>query len=353
MNILFFYSEVAAYFLACAETLARDFGCEVHVVRWPVNPEAPFSFRRYEGVTFHERQDHDAESLYALYQDLKPSLVYVSGWMDKGYLAVAQRIGREVPVVCGGDNHWRGDLRQRVATWISPWFLHRRFSHFFVPGLFQYEFARRLGFAPDRILTGMYAADTAAFETAGQAAAETKAHAYPHRFLYVGRLVPEKGVPELVEAFAQLGDARQDWELTLVGAGDLGGQLPRLPGLRVQDFVQPDALPGLAQTAGCFILPSRQEPWGVALHEFAAAGLPLITARNCGAATAFLRPGYNGLMHSPQDAGSIAQAMRQLIALPDATLRRWGERSRDLSRQLNPHTWAATLMQVVEGAAAS
>ncbi len=67
-RILFLYTEIAPYFLACAYQLAKDHGLEVHVVRWPVNKEAPFDMDRHPGVVLHDRRSLDDDSPDAIGQ---------------------------------------------------------------------------------------------------------------------------------------------------------------------------------------------------------------------------------------------------------------------------------------------
>lgn len=344
MKILFLYTEVAGYFLACAETLHQISGAEIHVVRWPINAEAPFAFRDYAGVTFHERKDHTSQTLIELYQQLQPSIVCVTGWVDKAYLDTAAHIRKQgVPVVCLLDNQWRGDLRQKIATIVSPWMLQRRFSHVWVPGLYQYEFARRLGFARDHILTGVYSAATSPFA----AVAEARPAARPHHLVYVGRFVEVKGVRELVAAFTQTLADGHDWHLSLVGAGPLKAEFQPSERISVQDFVQPEQLPALAAQAGAFVLPSHFEPWGVVLHEFSAAGLPVVASDACGAATAFLRNGYNGFQFKSGNETALYHALQALFRTPDEQLSQMGQRSYELSRSISPEIWAHTLLSIL------
>lgn len=348
MKVLFLYSELAGYFLACAEALHRFYDCEVHIVHWPINPEAPFEFGKYEGIHFYPREEMQVAEIVDLYQQIQADMVYVSGWMDKGYVSAAKKIKKVgIPVVCGSDNHWTGSLRQYIGTWLSPWIIQPSFSHFFVPGLYQYEFGRRLGFPADRILTGMYSADVYRFWEA-YTSRSGSAQPYPHNFLYVGRYIEHKGILDLCTAFTQLcKEMDHDWHLTLVGAGPLYEQMPKMDRISYLPFVQPDDLPSLASDAGCFVLPSHNEPWGVALHEFAAAGLPLITTTVCGSGTAFLRNGYNGSLSIPADIPSLKSAMTQIILSSDDTLKEWGQRSHELSKQITPESWAATLLSVI------
>lgn len=351
MKILFLYSEIAGYFLAGLRHYVEVFGGEIHLVRWPVNPEAPFKFAPIAGVKVYERNEMSEIDLVQLAESLNPDLLYVTGWLDKSYLKVAKTMrSRGVKVVCALDNHWRGDLRQKIACLISPFFLKNRFSHIWVPGLYQYEFARRLGFPREKVLTGMYSADTPGFSKVFHEALSKKERNYPKTLLFVGRLVEVKGIKEMVRAFVQINQHfEKKWHLKIVGTGDLGEKELSGENVSIHDFVQPEELPGLASDAGAFILPSRSEPWGVVLHEFAAAGLPLIASNACGAATAFLKPGYNGFSHVAGDEGSILKALKSLMALSDSELLKMGKRSHQLSKQITAGTWAATLHQIARG----
>jgi glycosyltransferase involved in cell wall biosynthesis len=351
MKVLVLYSEIAGYFVSCVKRFVELHGATVHIVRWPINPEAPFKFSDDPGIVYHERNDFDAAGLLRLATEINPDALYISGWIDKPYLKVARhffKLGR--PVIAAFDTQWRGDFRQRLATWISPFVFKRRFTHAWVPGMFQYEYARRLGFSRDRILTGMYSADTALFDAIYAPAMAAKAKIYPHRLIYVGRYLALKGVLELYHAFKEVSEEHDhDWELVLIGNGPLKDELQETRNIRFRDFVQPSALPALALEAGAFVLPSRSDAWGVVLHEFAAAGLPLISTDAAGAITAFVKEGYSGFVHRRNDKDSLKQVLRKLFAQSDDQLRLMGRRAQELSKQISPDTWAATLKHVVGG----
>lgn len=346
MKILFLYTELAGYFLSCVEALVHTQEAEVMILRWPVNEEAPFDFHFPKGVIVHDRADFTPAQLQAVCEAFAPELVFVTGWLDKGYLRVARHFRRRgVPVVGGMDNQWTGSLKQRIATWISPLYVRRFFDVMWVAGLRQYEYARRLGFGHQAIRMGYYSAGVAPFQEAGEKCLAQKEAQYPHTFLYVGRLLAHKGVFDLCEAFVDTAD-QHDWSLTLVGKGEIENRFKDHPRIQVRDFVQPDQLPALAAEAGVFVLPSRHEPWGVVLHEFAAAGLPLLVSDACGAADAFLRTGYNGLVHRAGDRASLRHTLLAITRLTDPQLLQMGQRSTQLSRQITPESWAATLAQL-------
>lgn len=349
-NILFFYSELAGYFLSCAETLALQYGYKVHIVHWPINPEAPFSFREYEGVKLYPKENYSREDLFGLFQALAPSLVFTIGWMDPDYKALAKQIRQSgTQVVAGLDNHWRGDLRQQVARWISPFYIKPFFDYLWVPGDPQYLFAKKLGYQEKHILRGFYSADVQVFQDAYERFKEEKEKKYPHSFLYVGRFVEVKGVLELTKAFEELKEEiNHDWTLNLVGSGPLKNQIKESESVKVRDFVQADELPELAKDNGCFILPSLFEPWGVVLHEFAGAGLPLISSQNCGSSTQFIKDKENGYLFQDPGISEIKEVLRKVIESSDEQLLTMAERSYQLSNVITPQTWSETLLSIVD-----
>lgn len=347
---LFLYSELSGYFLAPARLLATYYQVDVHIVRWPVHSDAPFDFSSVDWATVYERRAMSTADICKLARELEPDVAYVSGWADSAYCAAARQLrDRGVPVVCGLDTQWRGNLRQRVLTAAARPRLHRWFSHLWAAGLYQFEFARRLGFARENVLTGVYTADVEQFASVHHDALPTKTHAYPRSLLYVGRLAAAKGVRDLYSAFHSFRPKeRAGWTLHFVGTGPLASEFRTGDDIVVSGFVQPHDLPALARDAGAFILPSHFEPWGVVLHEFAAAGLPLLASSACGAATAFVRPGYNGWAFASQSGDGLRAALERLFQCADEELLEMGRRSHQLSWQLTPHTWATTLLSVLD-----
>lgn len=345
--MLFLYTELSGYFLSSVARFCEKYDAEAHVVRWPLHPDAPFKFADFPGITMYERKDHDRNSLMQLADQISPQLIYVAGWMDKEYLSVARKWkAAGTPVVCALDNQWRGDLRQRVACMVSGWVIHRKFSHAWVPGKFQFEFAKRLGFKLDHIEQGMYAADTSPFDEVWEMQSNSKHDNYPKRFLYVARIVESKGIEDLLEAYKIYREDGGEWKLRIVGTGDMVDLVKAASDVEYVDFVQPNELPALAADSGAFVLPSRFEPWGVVLHEFAAGGLPIVASDACGSATAFVENGQNGYIFPAKDAVSLADSLKKISSKNPSQLMQMAEHSRKLSKKISVDSWADTLMKM-------
>jgi glycosyltransferase involved in cell wall biosynthesis len=263
----------------------------------------------------------------------------VSSWDVADYRREVRRWrGRALRVLCM-DNQWLATPKQRLGVVTAAVYVKPAFDIAFMPGDTQGEFARRLGFGVERQLRGLYCADQPTFE----AAAGRRRGEVPPRFLFVGRLVEPKGVDVLAEAYLRYRSAAgsSPWGLTVAGAGPLAAELRGTTGVEVLDFVQPADLPELMASCGCFVLPSRFEPWGVVLHEAAAAGLPLIATSACGAATRLLQDGYNGVLVAAGQVASLADAMSAVASSPQERLAEMSAASVSLSRQFTPERWAA------------
>ena len=160
--------------------------------------------------------------------------------------------------------------------------------------------------------------------------------------LAVARLVPQKGLDVLVDAFSLLPETvRAGWKLTLVGDGPEREPLEELvdrKGLRsMVSFEGFRSDPWLfMQRASIFALPSRYEGMPNALLEAMAAGLPSVVSDASPGPLEMVRDGNEGLVVRTDDAVAFAAALERLIQ--DVDLRqRCGESARETLRSLD---WA-------------
>jgi len=246
---------------------------------------------------------------------------------------VALRLRRRgVFVVASMDNQWRGTLRQRLGVLASPWLLKRRIDTFLVAGDRQAAFARKLGFKEP--MYGLYAGETRSYWSKKPMQERDKA------FLFVGRLVEEKGLRQLLEGYAAYRERVEDpWSLRIAGTGPLSNLLDGRPGVEWLGFVQPGDLPEVMSSASCMVTPSRYEPWAVVVHEAAAAHLPIIASYEVGACTYFVRDGVNGRI-IPSLSVSIANAMTEISGCGVERLAEMSLRSGSLAELWGPEMLA-------------
>jgi len=346
-KVLWFYTELAAYTIACVNAASHK-GLEIHLVRWPVNEEAPFKFILNKAVRLYERKDYSTQELLQLFDDIEPDILLVSGWIDKGYLQVVRKRHRKFKTVLMFDNPWKGTIKQRLAALAARITISTYFQFCWVPGETQFRFAKALGFSKYSIERGAYSADLDHFNGVYRKTLEQKHQDFPHRFLYVGRYVDFKGIEELFAAFIEFRKTHPDWELWCAGTGELYAERIESAGIRHFGFLQPDQLNDIIAQTGVFVLPSRKEPWGVVVHEFAAAGFPLICSKRVGAAEAFLNESENGYYHEPDSSVEIRKAMEKIASKTNEELLTMAQKSHELAQKISPETWAETVVQFLD-----
>lgn len=345
---LILYTELAEYLLACVRELANR-GIEVHLVHWKVNKEAPFKLSAPEGVHFHQRDKFEGDALLKLAKQISPQIIVCSGWVDKDYLKVCKKWKGKAITVMTMDNHWTNSLKQKVASLIGPLYLQQRFTHAWVPGKPQVRYAQKLGFPKHRILKGFYSADYEHFHELGNALEKKRKEGLPKRFLYLGRYVQHKGIFELWEAFIQLQEEQpNEWELWCIGTGDQFEERLQHPKIKHFGFVQPNDLGKYLKDVGVFVLPSHFEPWGVVVHEMAAAGFPMLCSEEVGAASLFLETGKNGFQFPAKNMKALKKAMSEIIKQSPKELEAMGAHSSELAKLISPSNWADTLLQAAK-----
>ena len=343
MTFVFLYTEIAEYFLACCNRLAEH--GEVHIIRWPVNKEAPFKFEINPKLKLYSKADYTFTELTQLVNSIQPDVLVCSGWIDKDYLNISKSYFKKIPTVMTCDTHWTGSLKQQLARIISRFTLLRMFSHAWVPGGIQKAYALKLGFKPDTIHSGFYSCDLAFFNSVYDTQKQQKQLQFPKRFLYVGRYYEFKGIKELWQAFIELQTEQpNEWELWCLGIGDI--EPVKHSHIKHFGFVQPKDLSNYTSQTGVFILPSRFEPWGVVVHEFAASGFPLLLSDKVGAKDAFLQDGVNGYEFASGGVNTIKDKMKKIISMSDAELMAMSKVSNQLAQSISPDKWVNTLLGI-------
>ncbi len=337
-SIVILYTELAGYTITCMEALCNLYGTKIHVISSPVNKEAPFSFdSKHELISYYRRSDFDLRKINALIEQVNPFLIYCAGWNDKEYLQVVKD-NKNITSLLGFDNNWTGSLKQRLSAIYARINITPYFNHAFVPGKQQSVFAKKLGFKSQHIIQGAYSANTDLYNSA----LKNTAHKIPHRFIFVGRYVKEKGIEELWQAFIDLqAEQENDWELWCLGVGKI--EPVKHPKIKHFGFVQPNEIRSYLDQTGVFVLPSTFEPWGVVVHEFAAAGFPLLLSNAVGAKDQFLKMPENGFSFDPGNSDRIYAVLKKIISKTDEELMRMGHTSHLMAQSITPHTWAKSI----------
>ena len=172
------------------------------------------------------------------------------------------------------------------------------------------------------------------------------------RFLFVGRVMHEKGVDELFAAARRLKRAYGDGvEFHIVGSFEEGYK-PLVEELEQTGVVKyhgyQSDMKRFYAMADCVVLPSYHEGMSNVLLEAAASGRPLITSDIPGCREA-VEPGVSGYLCPARDADALYAAMRRLLELPTAQRAAMGCRGRErMERQFGKATVVAETIKHLE-----
>jgi len=138
-------------------------------------------------------------------------------------------------------------------------------------------------------------------------------------FVFVGRIVKDKGINELVKAFVRLFDKNPDTRLFLVGPYE-DNLNPILPVTRdaieqndaiITVGMQSDVRPYYV-ASDCFVFPSYREGFPNTVLEAGAMGLPSIVT-DINGSREIIENGYNGLIVPSKDEDALYEAMLRMM----------------------------------------
>ncbi len=138
--------------------------------------------------------------------------------------------------------------------------------------------------------------------------------------LFVGRLLREKGLSILFDAYGKVKDAMEGAALLVAGDGPMRGECERrirdegLADVSFLGFVDQRNLPEVYVAADVFVLPSLVEPWGVVVNEAMACGLPVVLSDRVGASADLVEEGGNGFVVGTGDARALSEAVLEVLA---------------------------------------
>jgi 1,2-diacylglycerol 3-alpha-glucosyltransferase len=237
------------------------------------------------------------------------------------------------------------------VEWLKRYFV-RSCNAFVVPGKSSFAYLQSLGASGRLICTAPNAVDNSFFATQAENTRNRESEfrnklKLPSRFiLFVGRLVPEKGVFDLLEAYAKL-ESGVRREVGLVFAGDgvswenLAQRAKRIsPGtVCFPGFAQREDLAGLYALAEAVVLPTHSDPWGLVVNEAMASGLPIVVSSVAGCTADLVEDGWNGYVVPPRDAEKLSMAIDSLLRQPDLK-QRMSARSLERIRNYSPEACA-------------
>ncbi len=303
-------------------------------------------------------QTYLARKVWAKLNELRPDSVLIPGYYTLPAIAATlwAHVNRKTTILMS-ESTFQDHPRKRFKEKIKGSILRRLFPAAIAGGVRQVAYLKTLGFRDDQIARLYDVVDNDYYQRQADDCRcnDTAAsHNLPENyFLYVGRLAPEKNLDGLIQAFAEYRRGGGSWSLVLVGDGPASGGLrEQAAAMGVADSVN---FAGLKSTrdiipyyafAGCFVLPSVREPWGLVVNEAMAAGLPLILSDHCGCIDDLLESERNGYIFDPANPGEITALLSKVARLSKDDRRRMGRHSREIISRYSPRLWAEEVVRI-------
>ena len=172
-------------------------------------------------------------------------------------------------------------------------------------------------------------------------------------FLFVGRLIPHKGVSIILEA-CQILKASSNLACTVLIVGD-GDQKSELEDycqvhqltdtVKLLGRVDYSSIAQYYQQADVFILPTWEDTWGVVTSEVMLFGKPVLCSVYAGSSE-LIEDGKNGYVFDPANPQQLADLMSKFIMNPDL-VSRMGQQSQAVMQLHTPEQAAKSLSSII------
>ena len=275
---------------------------------------------------------------------------YIASWQAAWWTRRSQ-----VPFLLWVESNAQDQRRRYGLTeYLKRQFLSRC-DGFVVPGRSSADYLKTFCIPEEVIFTAPNAVDNQFFSCKSAMVRKEEArvlHKLPGKFfLYVGRLIPEKGVFDLLQAYATLAPkVRAEFGLVFVGSGVAEATLREKargiePGCtRFAGFIHREGLPDFYALADIMVFPTHTDPWGLVVNEAMACGLPVISTSVAGCCADLVTDGWNGRVVPSHDVAQLAGAMQALAGNAELRLE-MGEHSKQRIRAYSPEACADGLAQ--------
>lgn len=173
-------------------------------------------------------------------------------------------------------------------------------------------------------------------------------------FLFVGHIIPRKGLPLLLNACATLQQrGYENYTLLVVGSGSQQEELEAFcQANHLKDRVQwagrisYDQIGSYFRGADVFVFPTQEDTWGVVTLEAMLLGKPILCSRGAGTSELVVN-GENGYVFAPDAAEELADLMQTFLDHPEM-IAAMGERSQQIMSRYTPIAAAKCLADITE-----
>jgi glycosyltransferase involved in cell wall biosynthesis len=259
--------------------------------------------------------------------------VLVLGWKFKSHLKVLRYFKGKIPV------HFRGDSTllqeaaysnfRKIGRRILLQWVYTHVDNAWYVGTHNKAYFKEMGLKEKQLTLVPHVVDNNRFKRTPQL--KQKALLLKKQMnvddgmiiLYAGKIVKQKGVFTLFNAFIQAGIHHA--HLVFVGTGAEVVNLKKMAAdksnIHFLSHQRQSTMPVIYSMADILIQPSESDTWGLVINEAMANGLAVVASDNCGGALDLIHEGDNGYIFRSKDESRLTQIIKELADNPDKVKR--------------------------------
>lgn len=244
-------------------------------------------------------------------REIAPELVFAMEYNPTILRAVHWCRKRKIPFISWTDGTLNSEKNIGKVQRLSRSYIVKRAAAFIASSTASKEAQIAYGAAPEKCFLSYLTVDIQKYLT--------KKDSYQARqLIYVGSLIQRKGLDLLLPALAQ---TSEDIRLVIVGEGQekplLEQQIEKLnltERVEFKGYVEGEALRRLYMESDAFILPTREDCFGLVLLEAMCASLPVISSKYADGARDLIEEGKNGYIVDPEDTDAFAKTIERIFS---------------------------------------
>lgn len=320
------------------------------VVKWDVDLLSGYDARFVRGASSRgEPRGFFSTIVPAVWGEIRRSAL--DALVVHGHSPAAQLVGiaaakaAGIPVFMRGETHLglsRPSMKLKLRK-LAMGTLYSRLNGMLAIGSANAAFYRAMGVPDQHIFLTPYSVDNARFIEAARLTREERTDlrrnlgATDDRplILYSAKFDARKCPQDVLQTAAKLNAEGAVFQLAMIGSGALEAELRAtterlgMKNVHFHGFVNQSAMPRIYGACDIFVLPSRDEPWGLAINEAMCAELPIVASAEIGCVPDLVKDQVNGYTFTAGDVNGLTAALRRLIASPPLR-RTMGSASRDI-----------------------
>jgi glycosyltransferase involved in cell wall biosynthesis len=271
-----------------------------------------------------------------------PDFIIVPGWADlqSWISALYCIIFKKKYILRSESTRFEKSWRRSVFYPITRLMVRYAYGYT-VTGTLAKEYLISLGAKPHRVFIGFSTVDVKSFNKLANVSKKDKNHLRKQWgveekdvvLMFSGQLIERKGIYDLLNVYKDLLKNYSNIKLLIVGYGQEEEKVKakvvkqKLVGNVIfTGFVENKQLPKLYAMADIFVLPSREETWGMVINEAMACGLPVVASDRVGSGYDLVENGKTGLIFKSGNTKDLYRKLDLLIEHP-VKRRKMSERS--------------------------